>query len=79
MACRAGHERAILSKVSHNVAAAGVLDGLLEHEGDLTSVEALLKMLPPLESALQAYRDRAMTTNKSLEHVVLVQAAVQGW
>ena len=28
--------------------AAGVLDGLLEYEGeDLTSVDALLKMVPP--------------------------------
>ena len=62
------------------MAAAGVLDGLLEHEGnDLTSLDALLRMVAPLESALQAYRDRAVAAKKSHAHVVMLEAAVQGW
>ena len=61
-------------------AAAGVLDGLLEHEGDdLTGAAALLKMLPPLEKALQSYRDRAAAARHSLQHAVALEAAVQGW
>ena len=60
--------------------AAGVLDGLLEHEGkDLTSADALLKMVPPLESALQSYRDRAAAAKKSPAQMVHLEAAVQGW
>lgn len=56
-----------------------MLDGLLEHEGeDLTSVDALLKMVPPLEAALQSYRDRAAAADKAPVQTVLLEAAVQG-
>ncbi|CAL5227138.1 g10049 [Coccomyxa viridis] len=58
----------------------GVLDGLLEHDNeDLTSVDALLRMVPPLERALESYRDRAKAANISLAQVVMLEAAVQGW
>ena len=61
-------------------AAAGVLDGLLEYEGkDLTSVAALLKMVPLLKKALQSYRDRAAAARHTLQHAVALEAAVQGW
>ncbi len=61
-------------------AAAGVLDGLLQHDGDdLTSVPALLKMLPPLEKALESYRARAAAAKESPAHTVRVEATVQGW
>ena len=60
--------------------AAGVLDALLQYKGkDPTSARALLKMLPPLEAALQSYRDRAVTAKKSHEQIVMLEAAVQGW
>ena len=59
---------------------AGVLDGLLEHGGeDLTSVEALLKMVPPLVSAMDSYRDQAMAARQSPAHIVMLEAAVQYW
>lgn len=61
-------------------AGADVLDGLLEHEGeDLTSVDALLKMVPRLESALDAYRNLAAAAKTSPAHMVMLEAAVQGW
>ena len=57
-----------------------MLDGLLGHEGDdLTSVDALLKMVPPLNKALEAYIARAAAAKKSPEDVVMLEAAVQGW
>ena len=66
--------------VLHNEGAAGVLIGLLEHEGeDFASVDALLGMVPPLESALQSYRDRAAAANRTPADVVMLEAAVQGW
>ena len=53
---------------------------MLEHEGnDLTSVDALLKMVPPLENALDSYRDRAVAAKKSPAQMVMLEAAVQGW
>ncbi len=59
---------------------AGVLDGLLQHEGnDLTSVYALLKMMLPLQHALQSYKDRALDAGRSHKYVVMLEAAVQGW
>lgn len=60
--------------------AAGVLDGLLEHEGeDLTSVDAIVKMVPPLHRALQSYRDRAAAQGWAPAAAVGLDAAVQGW
>ncbi len=59
---------------------AGVLDALLEHNTeDLTSVDALLRMVPPLDRALDAYRDRATAAEKSPTDTVMLEAAVQGW
>ena len=56
----------------HSNPSAGVLDGLLEHEGEnLTSADALLKMVPPRNKALDAYMDRAVAAKKSLEEVVM--------
>ena len=77
----AGYGRTTLQGADKRVeTAAGVLDGLLEHEGeDLTSVDALLKMVPPLESALQSYRDRAVAFQKSPEQVVMLETAAHGW
>ena len=61
-------------------AAAGVLDGLLQHKGkDLTSPLALSGMMLPLESALQSYRDRAMAARKNPSLLVALEVAVQGW
>ncbi|CAL5227136.1 g10047 [Coccomyxa viridis] len=58
----------------------GVLDALLEHETeDLTSVDALLRMVLPLEGALDSYRDRATAAKKSPTDIVMLEAAVQGW
>ena len=52
----------------------------MEHDNeDLTSVDALLRMVPPLERALESYRDRAKAANISLAQVVMLEAAVQGW
>ena len=59
---------------------AGVLDSLLEHGSeDPIGVEALLRMVPPLQSALDFYRDQATITKRSLAQVVMLEAAVQGW
>ncbi len=61
-------------------AVTGVLDALLEHETeDLTSVDALLRMVLPLEGALDSYRDRATAAKKSPTGIVMLEAAVQGW
>ena len=60
--------------------AAGVLDGLLQHKGrDLTSVKALLKMMPPIQSALDSYKDRAAAARRTIPQIVMLEAAVQGW
>ena len=57
-----------------------MLDGLLEHEGDnLTSVDAILKMVAPVEAALRGYRDRAAAAKRPVADVVMLEAAVQGW
>ena len=57
---------------------AGALNALAGHEGeDLTSVAALLRMLPPLKSTLDSYRERAKAAKKSLGHAVLLEAVVQ--
>ena len=59
---------------------AGVLDGLLEHGGeDLTSVDALLKMVTPLETALDSYRERAKAAKRLPTQIMMLEAAVQGW
>ena len=84
---RSSHKRALCDAVHlhmhtglHSEAAAGVLDGLLSHEGkDFASVAAILKMVPPLEAALQSYRDRAAAAKRSVADVVMLEAAVQGW
>ena len=47
-------------------------------QADWTSVTTLRKLEPPLTSALQAYQDRALASEQSFEHVVRLQAAVQG-
>ena len=63
-----------------NETAAGVLDGLLEHDNNnLTSADALLRMVPPIERALGAYRDRAVAAKSTPLQVVMLEAAVQGW
>ena len=73
-------ERAGLVKVMTHHAAAGVLDGLLQHgNDDLTSVPALLRMLPPLVRALDSYRARAAAAKTSPAHLVKIEATVQGW
>ena len=36
-------------------------------------------LVPPITAALQAYKIRAARTGQSLEHVVMLEAAVQGW
>jgi len=36
-------------------------------------------MAQPLNDALQAYKDRSEATGQSVEHTVMLQAAVQGW
>ena len=46
---------------------------------DLTSVDALLGMVPPLERALDSYRDQARAAKRSLPQIVMLEAAVQGW
>ena len=64
----------------NNDRAAGVLDGLLEHDGDdLTSPAALLSMVPPLERALDSYRERAVAARRTPGQMVMLEAAVQGW
>lgn len=72
--------------VARLTVAAGVLDALLKHgNDDLTCADALLKMLPPLEAAMDSYRARATAAKEypsresSLARVVLIEAAVQGW
>ncbi len=56
------------------------MDALLEHHSeDLTSVDDLLKMVAPLERALESYRNRAVAAKRSPEHMVMLEAAVQGW
>ena len=42
-------------------------------------MNALLKMVPPLDRALDAYRDRATAAKKSPTDIVMLEAAVQGW
>ena len=57
---------------------AGVLDALAAHEGeDLARVEALLRMVPPLHSALDSYRERCGTAANFPEHAMMLEAAVQ--
>ena len=46
---------------------------------DWTCAEMLCKLVLPIRSALQAYKDRAAATGQSFEHVIMLQAAVQGW
>ena len=46
---------------------------------DLTSVDALLRMVLPLEGALDSYRDRGTAAKKSPTGIVMLEAAVQGW
>ena len=63
-------------------AAAGVLDALLGHSTnfkDLTSDDALLKMVPPLDSTLESYRHHAVAANKTPAQMVRLEAAAQGW
>ena len=42
-------------------------------------MDALLKMVLPLERALQGYRNRAAAAKRSIADVVTLEAAVQGW
>lgn len=63
------------------MAGAGVLDKLVHHDYEnLTGVNALLKgLLPPLERALDSYRERAAATKQTYAHVVELEYAVQTW
>ena len=66
--------------ISHRGFGAGVLDVLLENpDADFRQAEAYLGMAQPLEDALQAYKERSEATGQSVEHTVMLQAAVQGW
>lgn len=59
---------------------AGVIDTMIDHvSADWSCAETLRKLVPPIESALQAYKDRAVADGHSFEHVIMLQAAAQGW
>ena len=59
---------------------AGVLDILME-VGNLTLIRigVLLQLVPCITAALQAYQTRAAQCGQSFTHMVLLEAAVQGW
>ena len=55
---------------------AGALDGLLSYKGDACG--ALLALSTPLEKVVESYRLRAVTLER-IPHLVMLEAAVQGW
>ena len=62
------------------VLTAGAMDVLASNvHADWTHGKVLRKLVRPIKSALQAYKDRAVATGQSYKHVVMLQAAVQGW
>ena len=70
-----------LLTMTHSVhVSAGALDVLME-VGSLTFIRlgVLLQLLPCLTAALQAYQTRATQSGQSFAHMVLLEAAVQGW
>ena len=59
---------------------AGVMDIMVDlASADWTCAEKLCKLVPPIRSALQAYKDRAVAIGQSYEHIIMLQAAVQCW
>ena len=65
---------------SWSVLTAGAMDVLASNaHADWTHGNVLRKLVEPIESALQAYKDRAVATGQSYKHVVMLQATVQGW
>ena len=59
---------------------AGAMDVLASNaHADWTHGNVLRKLVPPIAAALQAYKARAVATGRSYKHIVMLQAAVQGW
>ncbi|CAL5223079.1 g5538 [Coccomyxa viridis] len=58
----------------------GALDVLVENTGaDFSRANVLIKLVPSITAALQAYQARAAQCGQSFEHMVWLEAAVQGW
>ena len=58
----------------------GAIDALAEDpDTDISQAVVLRKLEPSITAALKAYHTRATQCGRSFEHVVLLEAAAQGW
>ena len=48
-------------------------------DADLSRAEVLINLVPAISGALQDYYFRAVHSRQSFAHVVMLEAAVQGW
>ena len=46
---------------------------------DFSQAHVLIKLVPPITAALQAFQTRAAQCGQSFAHIVWLEAAVQGW
>ncbi|CAL5223110.1 g5572 [Coccomyxa viridis] len=56
------------------------LISLIQKDGKaFAEANYLIRLVPSFEAAIRAYQERAAERGQSFEHVVLLEAAVQGW
>ena len=59
---------------------AGAMHKLVENaDADLSRAEVLINLVPPIRGALEDYHFRAVHSRQSFAHVIMLEAAVQGW